>query len=262
MNSKSWRRYLNAWVALVGGLVLGLQHGGALAKDQLREELHRTYPLAAAGRVELANVNGKIVIATWDRDEVKVDAVKQAKNQADLESVTIEIEAKPEAIRIKSKYPDSKRSNSSSVDYTVTVPRAAQLDKISNVNGAVEIDGVRGAVHASTVNGVLKATGLTQNAELSSVNGAVQASFDRVDAVKTISLKTVNGKTTLALPEGADADVTAHTVNGRISTEQPLTVKKRWPLGSDLSGTLGKGGTHIELSTVNGAIAIERRTAR
>ena len=35
------------------------------------EEFHQTYPLAAGGRVSLSNINGRVKITGWDRDEVK-----------------------------------------------------------------------------------------------------------------------------------------------------------------------------------------------
>jgi hypothetical protein len=40
------------------------------------EEFHQTYALTPDGRVELDNINGDVHISTWDRSEVKVDAVK------------------------------------------------------------------------------------------------------------------------------------------------------------------------------------------
>src|SRR5258708_30954038 len=51
------------------------QKGGA---DEVREEFHQTYPLSANGRVTVENLNGSVRIAVWDRNEVKVDAVKRA----------------------------------------------------------------------------------------------------------------------------------------------------------------------------------------
>src|SRR5208283_2268927 len=50
-----------------------------------REEFHKVYPLSAQGHVEIANVNGPVHIAAWDRPEVKVDAVKSAWSQKRLD---------------------------------------------------------------------------------------------------------------------------------------------------------------------------------
>ena len=46
--------------------------------ELLREEFHQTYPLSAGGRISLENINGAVRVTAWDRNEVKVDAVKTA----------------------------------------------------------------------------------------------------------------------------------------------------------------------------------------
>src|SRR5262245_42871383 len=78
------------------------------AANEVREEFHQTYPLNKQGRVHLENVNGNVHIVTWDREEIKVDAVKHAKKQEHLDEVKIEVDAKADRIRIKTKYPDAK----------------------------------------------------------------------------------------------------------------------------------------------------------
>ncbi len=57
--------------------VASLAVGGALAqtRPELTEEFHQSYPLTAGGRVSLSNLNGKVRVTAWDRNEVRVDAV-------------------------------------------------------------------------------------------------------------------------------------------------------------------------------------------
>src|SRR2546430_14289205 len=140
----------------------------AFAAEEAREEFHQTYPLNKQGRVQLENVNGNVHIATWDREEIKVDAIKHAKKQEHLDEVKIDVDTKADRIRIKTKYPDAKakrnKNNSTSVEYTLTVPRQSRLDQISTVNGGVEIEKVSGDVEASSVNGNVTARGLAGGA--------------------------------------------------------------------------------------------------
>jgi len=246
---------------VLGVLALVLQANSTLARDKVQEEFHKTYPLNADGQFRLDNVNGKVNITTWDRQEVKVDAVKRADNQQDLTATKIEIDSKPSRITIHTKYPNSKtglwkKSNSASVDYDIKVPAGAHLAKVENVNGPIQIAGVRGPVQASTVNGPLTARGLAADAKFETVNGPVTAAFDRVQGVKSISLKAVNGPLELTLPANANAEVNADSVNGRIRADK-LTVKKNWPVGSELRGKLGDGGTRVKASTVNGSIRLK-----
>ena len=229
----------------------------ALARGaDVREEFHQVYPLDKQGHLQLENVNGHVHIKTWDKQEVKVDAVKRAKTQQHLDDVKIDVQAATDHIRIKTQYPPGNKNNSTTVEYTLTVPKASRLDKIATVNGAVEIEGASGAGEITTVNGAITATGLSGGGNLSTVNGAVNATFATVDT--GVSLKTVNGSVTLALPDGANADLSAQTVHGAITTDFDLNVKKEFPVGQKLQGKLGKGGPAVSLSAVNGSIQIER----
>ncbi|MGO8677512.1 MAG: DUF4097 family beta strand repeat-containing protein [Limisphaerales bacterium] len=245
---------------LAGVLGASCWAGTAYSREVCKEEMHQTFPLAADGRLSLGNVNGSVRLSVWDRPEVKLDAIKSARSKKDLERLKIEIESKPGYLAVRTRHPESRRwwgwrgSIWGSVDYTLTVPRSARLEDISNVNGLIEIEGARGHIKASTVNGPLRANGLAGSADLSSVNGAVKAAFVSLAQVKSVSASTVNGAVELDMPAGADADISASTVNGGISGD--LSVKKNWPIGAEVNTRLGQGGAKISLSTVNGPVRI------
>jgi DUF4097 and DUF4098 domain-containing protein YvlB len=228
--------------------------------DEVREELHETYTLAPEGRVSLDNINGSVRIATWDRPEVKVDAVKKAKRAEDLDEVTIEIKTNANHVRIHTEYPDTKNrgwfkwGNSTWVDYELTVPVDARLKDISTVNGGIDIQGSRADVKANTVNGTVKVRNHTGRVNVSTVNGRVEAGLASLDGVKSVSATTVNGSVDVTLPHGANADISASTVNGGISGDVP--VKRNWPVGATANAKLGEGGTKVSVSTVNGGIEI------
>jgi DUF4097 and DUF4098 domain-containing protein YvlB len=76
---------------------------------------------------------------------------------------------------------------------------------------------------------------------------------------EAVKLDTVNGSLRLALPDDASATVHASTVNGGIENSFGLSAKKHDYVGRSLQGTIGSGATPVELSTVNGSIAISRR---
>src|SRR5438128_11954432 len=46
--------------------------------DELREEFHRSVPLAANGRLSIENLNGGVRISVWEQNEVKIDGDKRA----------------------------------------------------------------------------------------------------------------------------------------------------------------------------------------
>lgn len=256
----------SGWLVTLLATGLALPLAGptiAQASDKLRREFHQTYPLSAEGRVSLENVNGDVHIATWDRLEVKVDALKSAGSEERLEETKISVSAQTDEVRIKTEYPHHFFGNNgpARVDYDLIVPRRARLDKIDLVNGSLEIEGASGEVAASSVNGRVRANGLSGEVHLSAVNGRIEAGFDRPDISRDVSLESVNGPVVLTLPPDASTEVRASTVNGGISNDFGLESKRTGFVGHELEGVIGKGGGHIQLSDVNGSIEIRRASS-
>src|ERR1043165_4649003 len=235
--------------------------------DEVREEVHQTYPLSQSGRASLENINGDVQIKVWDRAAVQVDAVKRAYRKDRLAEATIEVNATEENIRIKTEYPDEPQNfrsgqgrydNPATVDYTLTVPRKALLESVELINGSIDIEGVEGNVKASSINGRLNARGLMGEARLSTINGPLNATFNQLDESKAISLGSVNGNVTLVIPSNANATVSAGTVHGGISTDFALKVKDGEYVGHSMDGQIGTGGPKIKLGNVNGGIRVSR----
>jgi DUF4097 and DUF4098 domain-containing protein YvlB len=243
-------------------LILAL---GAHASDHrgaLTEEFHQTYALTAEGRVELDNINGDVHISSWDRNEVKVDAVKYADTKERLDEAKIEIDARNDSISIRTKYPNhdhnwtwGSHNNPASVEYTLTVPRKARLDEIKLINGELDINGVSGEVNASCINGRLEAHNLAGRARLSTINGHLDARFDQL-AGQRVELNSVNGSVDLTIPSDSNAEVEATTVSGGINNDFGLHVNHHRFVGHDLRGELGSGGARIKISNVNGRIEV------
>ena len=233
------------------------EHRGALS-----EEFHQTYALTADGRVELDNINGPVHISSWDRNEVKVDAVKYADTKERLDEAKIEIDSRSDSLSIRTKYPEHNQNwnwgshnNPASVEYTLTVPRAVRLDEIKLINGSLDIAGVSGEVNASCINGRLEAHNLAGRAHLSTINGHLDARFDQL-AGHSVELNSVNGSVDLTIPSDSNAEVEATTVSGSINNDFGLHVNHHRFVGHDLRGELGSGGTHIRLSNVNGRVEV------
>ncbi len=252
--------------ALLGSVcALFLLALGAHASDHrgtLTEEFHQTYALTADGRVELDNINGAVHISSWDRNEVKVDAVKYADTKQRLEEAKIEVDSGKEYLSIRTKYPNhnhdwnwGSHNNPAEVEYTLTVPRTARLDEIKLINGSLDVAGVTGEVRASCINGRLEAKDLAGRAQLSTVNGSLDAKFDQL-AGKEVELNSVNGSVDLTIPSDSNAVVEASTISGGINNDFGMHVDHHRFVGHELRGELGTGGTHIKLANVNGRVAI------
>lgn len=241
-------------------LAFALAAHAADHRGALTEEFHQTYPMSPDGRVELANINGDVRISSWDRNEVKVDAVKYADTKERLEEAQIEVNAGKDSVSIRTRYPEHDdhwgwHNNPASVEYTLTVPRTARLDEIKLINGGLNVAGVAGEVHASCINGRLDAQNLEGETRLSTVNGHLHASFDKLSG-NSVQLNSVNGGLDLTIPSDSNARLEANTVSGGINNDLGLHVNNHRIVGHDLNGELGNGGTRIELKNVNGHIDI------
>jgi len=257
--------------AVVGTvLALFLAQGHASDQRAFTEEFHHTYPLPANGRVDLSNINGAVRITGWDRNEVKVDAVKYAGTRQRLDEAKIRVDAGGTLIEIHTDYPDHNltfndddRDNPAGVDYTLTVPRNARMDEIKLINGELTISGVSGEVHASSVNGRVSASDLAGRTRLSTVNGRLAAQFAALpNDSASMHLSSVNGGIDLTLPPDARAEIEASTVHGGIGNDFGLRAIRHEYVGHSLHGELGGGGPRIRLSNVNGRIEIRSSSGK
>ena len=144
------------------------------------ERIEKTFPLNANGRVSLSNVNGSITLTAWDRNEVRLVAVKTAENKEYLADVDIKIDARPEYLSIETDYGDwkyksdsgqwkNRRNGNVTVTYELTIPRGAVLNEIETVNGDVTLSKFTNLSKISTVNGDVHATNLRGTANLSTL---------------------------------------------------------------------------------------------
>ncbi len=229
---------------------------GLPATANVHQQSSQVFALPARGRVTLRNINGDVHIRAWDRNEVRVDALKTASCRSGLNDALVLVDAGKDAISIRTRYAGGANANPGTVDLTVMVPRDARLSEIEVINGGLDIEGVRGGVNASSVNGPVRAQKIAGNARLSTVNGRLEASFERLGGAKTISMHSVNGPISLSIPYDAGAELDARNVTGGIDNDFGIPVSRDHAAGSQLHGVVKGGGTHINLDNINGPIFI------
>ncbi len=233
-----------------------------------REKFEQSYPLTGNGRVSVSNVNGSIVMEAWERNEVKLEAIKIADTKEALSFVEIKVDSQANSFCVEADYDNFNRTRGDKgwknhgrleVQFKLTVPRGAMLDEIETVNGSVTASNFVGVTKISAVNGNVNASNLRGTANLSTVNGEVMADFDRLESGSKISLNTVNGKVSLVIPSDSNATVKADSLNGDIRTDFGLRVRKGKYVGRDLYGRIGSGDVQIKLESVNGPLSVLRK---
>lgn len=242
------------WILVLGVAV-------AVSADEPYEEIiDQAFAVVATARVSLENVNGDVSIEAWDRDEVRVHAVKRASSPELLSELRVEIDATADLVDIDTHYPSRMHSgHGTAVEYTLTVPRTARLDSIDLVNGDLLMTGVEGGAEADSVNGTIRAEGVAGDVDLATVNGAIELDASRFGGGDELTLESVNGGIEVILPASADGSVDAETVNGSIRTDLGLEVRKGKYVGSSMRGTLVSGAGSLSIETVNGPISVHGR---
>jgi DUF4097 and DUF4098 domain-containing protein YvlB len=253
----------NARNVVLVGFVLLVANSGA-AGQGFEEIFDQSFALAPGGAVGLENINGDVSVEVWERSEVRVYAVKKASSQELLDGLKIDVEANGNAVQIETRYPSSRRGHDdgqtfTKVEYTLSIPRQADVDDIELVNGNLTVVGVEGSVQAESVNGTIVVRDGFGNASLSTVNGGIELYAERLGSGDSVDLESVNGTVNLFLGASAGADVRAETVNGEIRNDFGLHVNKHKYVGADLRGTIGGGGARVDLETVNGGITVHSR---
>lgn len=240
---------------LTSFFVLFILAAWATPSYAISKEFNQTYPLQSGGSFELQNVNGTVEIQGWDRDEVEIHAIKTAKQkESDIERVAIDVDAKPAAVSISTRYPQNEGVEVV-VDYTIHVPYGAHVEHLGTVNGTLRIVNVESVEDLHTVNGNIEAYEAGGAVHAHTTNGSVHLELAHLREKFGATAETTNGSVLLAVPADTEADLETRCMNGNFSSELPVSMEST-AHPREMRGRIGKGGAPIHLHTVNGGIRI------
>lgn len=269
--TRSLRMTLAALAIAASGFAAGVfTPATAAAQDSdAREEFRWQGQVQPGQNVEIRGVNGGIDAEPSSSGQIEVTALKTAR-KSDVRAVRIVVVPHAEGVTICAVYPDvdgeanecrpggggrnNTRDNDVKVQFAVRVPAGVSFTG-RTVNGAIEARDLDGRVSLNTVNGNIEIS-TASYATVKTVNGSITARLGRADWQDALEMKTVNGSITLHLPGTVATDVDARTVNGRIMSDFPITIREAGK--RSLKGTIGGGGGRgLALETVNGSITLK-----
>ncbi len=246
-------------------LILGFSPSSSIAKEKFEEKFEKTVALAKDGKVYLNNISGDIEVKTWDRGEVKIDALKvsqhssmdKAREYAGL--VEIEVTDEGGTLNIVVKYPKNGPNKMNvSVDFKLMIPSLATADinsvsgdltlqniggaaKAETVSGDVTLEKIAGTLKGKTVSGNVTATGAAKGAYCKSVSGNVMVD----DVIGDAELYTVSGTIKAGSVKGS---ITAENTSGDvdlIDVTDAKAVKAKTLSGDvDYAGVIFSDGTY------------------
>lgn len=257
-----------AWA--VAGCDIAVTGDGGLdfdvASARAQDEWTRSYRLAAGGRLEIINVNGKISAEASDGADVEIRAERVAKagtEEAAKELLT-KLEMREEVgetrARVEVRLPRMSGRTSHTINWKIRVPKGIAVD-LRTINGGVELTRLDGAVRARATNGGIKGMGLlADSVDAAVTNGGVDIDLGKAPTAGTYELESVNGVVALTLPAESKADVAARAVNGGIDVNGLSLELAGEQTKRRLDGKLNGGGARISLETVNGGVRLSRTT--
>lgn len=230
-------------------------------------------PLAAQRTLWLRNINGSITVTASEDQKVQIHAERTFKRSA-ADSVQIVTTESNGGLTVCAVWPGRSTTcgpdghfstqgemhgNDVAVVFEVQLPQGVKLDA-STVNGDVSVDGASAPVGVATVNGDVTVETASGPVSAVTVNGDAHATIHGFSEPGNVKVTTVHGDAQVDLPSATDAVVDGHTVAGDISSDFPLTVTGKFASHS-LSGTLGKGGREIQITTVTGDVDLREAGA-
>ncbi len=240
----------------------------AVPATAAEDRFEKAYELSGVTKIRVQNVNGPVHIATWDKDYLKVVAVKKVRDgNADqiLRETEIRVTKNGPTIEIETILPKRGRvlglfnftlhgRNAAEVSYDLLLPTGVSVDA-ETVNGRITAEKRTGALCLSTVNGAVRVEGHDAPLRVNTVNGSVDAAF--AGDVRASELETVNGSVTVSCSKASSIRYDLQTVNGRIHSEfRDLVVEGKWG-PKEAKGELNGGREHLAVETVNGEVRLQ-----
>ena len=244
-----------------------------IAAGKATETWSRTYKVAANGRFELINVNGRITAEATDGAEVVVEGHKTAKGRSDeaakdlLAKLEIREEVGESTVRVESRPPRLSGFSSHEIEWTVKVPKGIVLD-VRTTNGGVRLSNLSNEIHAKTTNGGVHGEGINPSSiEASTVNGGIELDLTTpLEASDSVEIEAVNGGVTLMITADSKASIEARCVNGGVHVDG-LEIKRPddgnqndFERRRRLNGELNGGGARVKMSTTNGGVHLSPST--
>jgi len=236
------------------------------ASTRINDTSENTYAFRSGAPLTVETENGSIRVRAGDDGQVHVIAHTHVQADSDVVGRRIMADLKPRVSQdgggLKLVVPELRRDDDGiegGVSFEITIPRSAELS-LNATNGAIDVDGVRGAELLRTTNGHITVERASGSVDAETTNGSVRVELLDVTPGRALRFITTNGSITANVPPSLSADVDASTTNGVIRSDFPI-------LTSDterhtLRGSINGGGSELKARTTNGSITIRSGAAR
>jgi DUF4097 and DUF4098 domain-containing protein YvlB len=217
----------------------------ALAQQQIAKRA----AVAPDVTVEVANVQGSVVITAWDKNEVELDA------ELESDKDELEFEASERHVSIEVDRPDHRygRGDEEDAFLTLRVPKGARLN-VETVSAEIGVTGVRGEQRLETVSGEVRTQAFDAPVSATAVSGEIIVTGNGGKA--GVSTETVSGTSTVT---GVRGNYRGEVVSGEIQATVAAVEQMEV---SSVSGDIHvqaelTPAARVEMETVSGTVALK-----
>jgi len=212
-------------------LILAITTPQQVFAYRMETEWERTFDIGKEPEFFLENVNGRIEVEGWDRDEIKVTAEitikasSREKAEELFKRIDFEVDADLHEVYVKAVLPKKRfgnifglfggNSESINIRYYVKMPYRTHFE-LESVNGKITVNDVEGIFLVKTVNGGIDLDLEGGAGDITTVNGGIDCDIKGFPIGGELNVKTVNGSVNLNLPDDTGAVLDVSTVNGRV----------------------------------------------
>ena len=189
----------------------------------------QSVPVSRGTRLEIDNYAGEVIVRTWDKDLLRVQARHTSRTRIDIRN-------RDGVVQVGA---GSRHGIDGSIDYEITAPawmpmkiegqfnhttvEGAQSEiAVSSVRGDIVLKGGSGTITGKTIQGEIVVEGAKGKIDVSSVNEGIKISGTSGD----ITAETTNGSISLSRIESGSVEVA--TVNGDIVYDGTIANQGRY----------------------------------
>ncbi len=223
----------------------------------VRGEIRETFQLSPNATIEVTGIEGSVEVETTDDITAKIRFVRYARTQADYDCGTIVIQHSPTKLVVQHQTKTEKQCRviqQAREEMKLVVPRSANLS-FTSIEGNFTTGKTDGFLQLKNIEGFVQAAEV-QAAEISSIERDVSLNITGLNP-QGISVRSVEGTVELGLADNLDADLRVAGVSENVEIDSPNTQTSEFRRrGFKLQ--LGKGGTEISISGIEGSVRIRR----
>ncbi len=254
------------------GVLAALILAAGVAQAADTKEVHRTVPLDPDGRVSIDTYKGSVTVTTWDRREVRIDALIEPDGldpdeKEKVAATEVRISGSGSSVSVRSDYDrtchihgffrgifDGHWGTLPFVRYTIQMPPTARLE-IEDHKSDIKVSGLKADLRLHTYKGTGHVSDLDGAARVETYKGDVRVEFARYS--QPSRFETYKGEVEVRLPRDSRFDLDAHSGRrGDVVSDFAITTRAGRSHAARMSGAVNGGGPTLRLTTYKGTLRV------